>query len=141
MKTEKRKPPMSKTTFWVTTSLLSLTLLLGPAQISFAKNTPVASAGQQGVISGGGGSVPTEQRETDGGGGATGPIERIAEFPTRKTPTSTRLIPESNGGVAGILLFEWSSLGYYELVFDMFFLKYVSDGSELTSYSGAKQHE
>ncbi|MBN4057145.1 hypothetical protein JYU19_02440 [bacterium AH-315-J21] len=134
--------PLRKRTLWTTAIILSLALALSPPQTSFAKNTPVQSPAEIGVPNNGGGGFEATG-VTDGGGGATGPIERVAEFPTgkSKSPTSTLYSPEDSGGSYGVTFLEWSFFDYYKVVIESFFLSLSFPSSELTSYTGETQHE
>ncbi len=133
MNTKKRKPPMSKITLWATAVALSLTMALGPAQNSFAKNYPRPVPWRK--------SANTAIGTTDGGGGGVD-VDRFGSGQDKRNNPSIARYGEgkSGGGSIGATLLEITTPSYYRVIFDIIFVR-LSVSPILASNSGVPQHE
>ncbi len=134
MNTKKRKRPTSKMALWATAVALSLTMGLGPAQNSFAGNTPVVPPHLK----------PNTSVGTADGGGGIVDVDRIGTGAVKHNDPSASVYDgrktTAGGGSFGVLLFEVTPYGYYRIVVDVIFLRFAGNLNP-TANSGGPQHE
>jgi len=99
---------------------MSLALLLGSAQTTLAKNTPIPDPSLQSGVTEGGPGAGDVEAVVDEGGGSTIPVTRTD---IQRDPHAYSLVggqSAGDGGVSDVIVFEPNTFGYYEFVFEMF---------------------